>query len=163
MRMWNQILWFLVKLFLVEFCLCQLFFVMTRSCWPLNQEHCRNECFANRWKGSLKDYQGNDSCHRRVERQALERIFNPSGLGSWMLVEGEGVLNQPIPSRSPRTTVKKQNKFDILKVYNELGKVKTYETFSWRNDCLKNVWAESAPPCPIRINVNWSWFLDKYS
>ena len=49
--------------------------------------------------------------------------------GSWMLVEGEGVLNQPIPSRSPRATVKKQNKFDILKVYNELGKVKTYETF----------------------------------
>ena len=44
---------------------------------------------------------------------------------------------------------------DFLKVHNELGKVTKFGTsitlFSWRNEHLKIVWADSAPPAPIGL------------
>ena len=64
-----------------------------------------------------------------------------------MLLDGGG-LNVPALSRLSKLTVKIQQFFDILKAYNELGKVKKSETsrtiFSWRDECSKNVRAKSA-------------------
>ena len=59
-----------------------------------------------------------------------QNLLTQMGRGSWMLFEKGEVLNQPVPSRSLRITLKKTILFYILKVYNELGKVKRSEASS---------------------------------
>ena len=61
-------------------------------------------------------------------------------------------------AESHQNTVKNQKKnFAFLKVHNELGKVTKFGTsrplFSWRNERLKKVRADSAPPRPNRVNA----------
>ena len=87
----------------------------------------------------------------------IQLLLTLIGRGFWMLLEsGGGGLNQPAPSRSPQNTVKNQKFFfDFPNVHNEIGKVTKFgpsrTLFSWRNGCLKIVWADSAPPLPNRV------------